>query len=122
VVHAEDGLDELSTLGKTRVSELKHGHINTWTFDPKSVGLDYARLSDLQVNSADEAATALRAVLGGESGPRRDIALLNAAGAMVIAGASPDIAHGLGEAADAIDSGKAATTLDTLIRCSNQPA
>jgi anthranilate phosphoribosyltransferase len=122
VVHAEDGLDELSTLGKTRVSELKHGHITTWTFDPKTVGLDYARLSDLQVNSADEAAAALRAVLGGEPGPRRDIALLNAAGAMVISGASPDIAHGLGEAADAIDSGKAATTLDTLIRCSNQSA
>ena len=120
VVHAEDGLDELSTLGRTRVSELKHGHITTWLFDPKNVGLDYARLSDLQVTSVEEAADAMRQVLAGKTGPRRDIALLNAAAAMVIAGTSKDIAHGLGEAADAIDSGRATTTLETLIRCSNR--
>src|ERR671912_671990 len=49
VVHAQDGLDELSTLGPTRVSELRHGEVHTWTFDPSSVGIPYARLSDLQV-------------------------------------------------------------------------
>lgn len=119
VVHAEDGLDELSTLGKTRISELRHGHITTWTFDPKSVGLNHARLSDLQVGSVDEAAGALRQVLSGEPGPKRDIALLNAAAALVIAGACRDIAHGISEAAEAIDSGRASSTLETLIRCSN---
>lgn len=119
VVHAEDGLDELSTLGKTRISELRHGHITTWTFDPKAVGLSYARLSDLQVGSVDEAASALRQVLSGEPGPKREIAILNAAAALVIAGSCRDIAHGLIEAAEAIDTGRASSTLDTLIRCSN---
>lgn len=121
VVHAEDGLDELSTLGPTRVSELKHGRITTWTFDPRSLGLPYARLSDLQVADVDQAAEALRRVLSGEKGPMRDIALLNAAAAMVIAGASNDLAHGIGEAAEAIDSGRATATLEALIRYSNHP-
>jgi anthranilate phosphoribosyltransferase len=122
VVHAEDGLDELSTIGPTRVSELKHGRITTWTFDPRTVGLPYARLSDLQVDTVEQAADALRRVFSGEKGPRRDIALLNAAAAMVIAGSSHDLTHGIAEAADALDSGRAMATLETLVRCSNQPA
>jgi anthranilate phosphoribosyltransferase len=120
VVHAEDGLDELSTLGMTRISELKDGHISTISFDPKTLGLPYARLSDLQVNSVEEAADALRSVLRGETGPRRDIALLNAAAALVIAGSSHDLAHGLAEAAEAIDSGRATQTLETLVRSTNE--
>src|SRR5437016_14334707 len=56
VVHAEDGLDELSTLGPTRVSELRDRHLRTWTLDPRALGLPYARLSDLAVSSVDEAA------------------------------------------------------------------
>lgn len=120
VVHAEDGLDEISTLGPTRVSELKNGKITTWTLDPKSVGMPYARLTDLQVESVEEAADALRQVLWGQAGPRRDIALLNAAAAIVIAGAAPDLAHGLAKAADAIDSGAATRTLETLSRCSHE--
>jgi anthranilate phosphoribosyltransferase len=76
-------------------------------------------LSDLQVDSVEQAAESLKQVLSGETGPRRDIALLNAAAALVIAGASHDLAHGLGEAADAIDTGRAAATLESLVRCSN---
>src|SRR3954468_5345743 len=53
VVHAEDGLDEISTLGPTRISELQKGHVKTWMLDPKTLGLQYARLSDLQVDSVD---------------------------------------------------------------------
>jgi anthranilate phosphoribosyltransferase len=120
VVHADDGLDELSTLGPTRVSELKDGHITTSTFDPRSVGLEYARLSDLKIDSIDQAVSALRSVLSGEKGPKRDIVLLNAAAALVIAGASGDLRQGLKDAADAIDNGAALKTLETLIRCSNQ--
>src|SRR5207248_3808960 len=63
VVHAEDGLDELSTLGPTRITELKDGHIRSWTVDPVELGLPYARLSDLQVDSVEDAATLLTAVL-----------------------------------------------------------
>ena len=81
VVHADDGLDEISTLGPTRISELKEGHIRTWKLDPAELGLGYARLSDLQVHSTDEAAAALMGVLRGQSGPMADIAVLNAAAA-----------------------------------------
>jgi anthranilate phosphoribosyltransferase len=82
VVHAHDGLDELSTIGPTRIAELKDGRINTWTLKPGDVGLGYARLSDLQVNSADESAQVIRDILKGTPGPHADIALLNAAGAL----------------------------------------
>src|SRR5437762_11711096 len=65
VVHAEDGLDELSTLGPTRISELKDGEVHTWSLDPRTLGLPYARLSDLRVENVDDAARALRGVLEG---------------------------------------------------------
>lgn len=119
VVHADDGLDELSTLGPTRVSELKKGQVHTWKLDPKSLGLPYARLSDLQVDSVDEAADKLTRVLSGEKGPLRDIALLNAAAALVISEHAPDLETGLRTAAAAIDSGRTRQTLDVLVRSSN---
>ena len=119
VVHAEDGLDELSTLGPTRVSELKDGRVTTWTLDPRDVGIDYARLSDLQIDTIDDATAALRDVLGGAPGPRRDISLLNASAALVIAGTCADLRQGLARAADAVDSRQAARTLAALVACSN---
>jgi anthranilate phosphoribosyltransferase len=113
-----DGLDELSTIGPTRVSELRDGHITTWTLDPAKLGLPYARLSDLQVSSVDEAADHLRRVMHGEGGPMRDIALLNAAAGLVIAGKCRELKDGLVAAADAVDSGRASRTLDALVKSS----
>jgi anthranilate phosphoribosyltransferase len=118
VVHADDGLDELSTVGPTRVSELRDGHVGTWALDPRSLGIAPATLSDIQVASLDESAEALRSVLRGERGPKRDIALLNAAGALVVAEAAPDLPSALHRAAEVVDSGAAQRTLETLIRCS----
>src|SRR5258706_1611156 len=120
VVHAEDGLDELSTLGPTRVSDLHDGHLHTWTLDPRSLGLPYARLSDLAVSTVDEAADALRKIFANEPGPRRDIALLNAAAALVVAGKAKDLREGLALADNALSKGKAQQTLDALIRSSIQ--
>jgi len=117
VVHADDGLDELSTLGPTQISELRDGSLSTWKLDPKSLGIPYARLSDLTVNSVDESAEAILAILRGEKNPRRDIALLNAAAALVVAGKSHDLPSGLQRAAEAIDSGAAMKTFEVLIRC-----
>src|SRR5258706_1948092 len=74
VVHANDGLDGISTIGPTRGSELRDGHISTWTLDPAKLGLSYARLSDLQVSGVDEAADMMRMVMQGTVGPMRDIA------------------------------------------------
>jgi anthranilate phosphoribosyltransferase len=119
VVHAEDGLDELSTLGPTRVGELRDGHVTDWTLDPKSLGLEYARLSDLKISGVDEAAAALRAVLGGEKGPRRDIATLNAAAALVVAGRVGDLQEGLRVAGEVLDAGLARKALEALVRASN---
>ena len=120
VVHAEDGLDELSTLGPTRISELKNGEVHTWRLDPKDVGMPYARLSDLRVDNVDEAADALRRVLVGEEGPMREIALLNAAAALVVAEAEQDLQAAIARAAKAVDSGKAHATLQALIDTSQR--
>lgn len=122
VVHADDGLDELSTLGRTRISELKGGEVHTWTLDPAAVGMPYARLSDLQVHSVDEAADSIRRVVAGEKGAKRDIAVLNAAAALVVAEAAADLRSGIEKATQAIDSGHAEKTLDALIRTSTTAA
>jgi anthranilate phosphoribosyltransferase len=119
VVHADDGLDEISTMGPTRISELANGHIHTWKLEPADFGVSYARLPDLQVNSVDEAADAIRLILAGEKGPRRDIAVLNAAVAILIAGEAFSVEDGLEMAARAIDSGKAEKTLAGIIAISN---
>jgi anthranilate phosphoribosyltransferase len=119
VVHAEDGLDELSTIGPTRVSELRGGQVHTWKLDPHAIGLPYARLSDLQVDSAEESAAVIRKVLSGEKGPARDIAALNAGAAIHIAGMAHDLPEGLAAAQRAIDSGAAGRTLTSLVRWSN---
>jgi anthranilate phosphoribosyltransferase len=118
VVHAEDGLDEISTLGPTRISELREGVIHTWSLDPAELGLPYSRLSDLQVNSIDEAAAALIEVLEGEPGPKRDIALLNAAASLVVAEAADGLPEALNLAQESLDAGKAKQTLTDLIQLS----
>ena len=119
VVHADDGLDEISTLGPTRVAELRDGRVTSWAIDPRSLGLPYARLSDLAVDSVDAAATALREVLAGTRGPRRDIAQLNAAAALVVAGKAATLPEGLKLAGDVLDTGAAKRTLELLVECSN---
>ena len=87
--------------------------------DPKTLGLPYARLSDLQIDTPDAAAEALRLIFAGEKGPRRDIALLNSAAALVVAGACHDLPHGLVTATETVDDGLAEKTLATLVNCSN---
>ena len=119
VVHADDGLDELSTIGPTRVSELKAGDVHTWSLDPAKLGLPYARLSDLQVNSVEESADVIRRVMAGGSGPTRDIVALNAAAALLVAGRGEDLPAALRLAEEAIESGAAQKTLEALVRCSN---
>jgi anthranilate phosphoribosyltransferase len=116
VVYAEDGLDELSTLGPTHVCELKDGKIDCWTLDPTSLGLAKPNLSDLQVDSVEASAAAIRAIVEGVPGPKRDIAALNAAAGLVITGHVPDVAAGLETVDRAIKSGKARDTLDRLIQ------
>ena len=119
VVHADDGLDELSTLGPTRVSELRDRHIRTWSLDPRTLGLAYARLSDLQVSGPEESAGAILQVLSGTPGPMRDIVLLNAAGALVAAERFDDLPAALAASTQAVDGGAARRTLDALVAATN---
>ena len=119
VVHADDGLDEISTMGPTRVTELRDGHLTTFTVGPADVGLPVARLADLQVGSVAEAADAVRQVLAGDAGPRRDIAVLNAAAALVVAGRGATLAEAMPMAAAAVDTGAARRTLDRLVAASH---
>ncbi len=121
VVHAEDGLDEVSTMSATRISELRDGTVQTTTLDPRSLGLAPARLEDLQVADVGQSADAMNEVLSGKTGPRRDIAALNAAAALVVAGMAGDLPSGLLVAQASIDSGRARAALDRLIKFSHQP-
>jgi len=118
VVHSDDGMDEISTIAPTAISELRDGQVHTWKLDAATVGVPRARLADLQISGVDEAATVLMEILNGQPGPKRRIAELNAAAAVVIAGKASDLQHGLALANQAIDSGRARKTLDDLARLS----
>ncbi|MDP9175318.1 MAG: anthranilate phosphoribosyltransferase [Planctomycetota bacterium] len=120
VVHAEDGLDEISTLGPSRISELKDGVIHTWTLDPASLGLAYGRLSDLQISTLDDAADAISGVVDGRVGAKYDIALLNAAAGLVVAQAAETLDEGLEIAEDAVASGRAKRALELLVQISQE--
>lgn len=116
VVHAEDGLDELSTLGPTHICEVSEGQTRCWKLDPSSLGLPRARLSDLQVDSVEASAEAIRQVVEDRPGPKRDIAMLNAAAGLVITGQAEDLSSALEQVDHVIRSGKARQTLERLVQ------
>ena len=119
VVHGADGLDELSTTGPNRVSELRNGQVRTFTLDPLDLGLPRSRLEDLRGGDAETNALLTQAVLKGERGPRRDVVLLNAGAALVAAGRASDLREGLALAAKAIDTGAALGALERLVAFTN---
>ncbi len=114
VVHGAGGLDELSTLGHTKVSELNAGTVNTFYVHPADVGLPVATAGDLAGGSAADNAAIIEAILAGESGRRRDVVLLNAGAALLIAGRAASLADGLAIAAESLNSGRARQTLGRL--------
>ena len=118
VVFGHDGLDELSTVAESTVFELRDGAIRSYVVDPDSFGLGGASRTDLLGSDAASNATATRLVLEGARGPHRDIVVLNAAAALVVAGVVDDLATGVEAAAASIDSGKAAGVLDGLVALS----
>ena len=120
VVHGADGLDELSTTGPSTVAELKDGEIRVFEVAPQDAGLPEARLQDLLGGDQETNAAALRALLGGESGPYRDIVLFTAAAALLVAGKVPDLKQAVEMGAEAIASGKAKAVLDRLVAITNE--
>lgn len=118
VVHG-GGLDELSTTSTNKVSHLANGQITTYYFDPGELGFPPASLEELTGGTPQENAKIVLGLLHGESGAKRDIVLLNTAGALVAAGKVKDFKTGTAIAAESIDSGQALKKLEQLIRLSN---
>ena len=118
VVTGHDGMDELTTTGPTTVHELRDGQVTTRQFHPDEVGIEVVDVS--AVAGGDPAANAAiaRRVLAGEPGPHRDIIVLNAGAALVVAGVVPELAEGVERARVSIDSGAASDVLDRLISAS----
>jgi anthranilate phosphoribosyltransferase len=119
VVHGADGLDELSTTGPSFVAAIRDGDLRSFEVTPEDAGLPRASLDELRGGDPAHNAAALRALLDGEKSPYRDIVLLNAAAALIVAGTAEDLKSGVGKAAEAIDSGRARAALDTLVSVSN---
>ena len=114
VVHGAGGMDELSTLGETRVTEVKNKQITTYTLNPEMLGLPAAAPTDLGGGTAGENAVITRAILNGEPGPRQDIVVLNAAAALYAAGRAKDFHEGIKLAREAITSKEALQKLELL--------
>lgn len=122
VMWGEDGMDEITTTAPTRIAELRDGEIREFTVTPEDAGIDRAREEDLQGGDPDCNAAAIERLLDGETGPFRDIVLLNAGAALVISGLAADIAEGAAKAAAAIDDGRAGATLDKMVAISKGEA
>lgn len=114
----QDGLDELTTTGISSVHDVRDGEIRETHLDPRDLGLSRATVDDLRGGDAEEGARIAHAVLAGETGPRRDVVLLNAGAALEIAGAAASIAEGMTIAARSIDEGAAAAALERWVAVS----
>src|SRR5690606_36149668 len=119
-VHGQ-GLDELTTTGATEAAEWKDGAVRRFTVTPEDAGLPRADLSALRGGDPEENAAALRDMLDGAPGAYRDIVLLNAAAALVVADRAGDLREGAAQAADTIDTGAARAALARLVEVSHLP-
>jgi anthranilate phosphoribosyltransferase len=122
VVHGADGLDEISTTGYTKVSEARGGGVRTFYVHPADFGVEKASPADLRGGDAVENAAIVRRVLVGESGPARDVVVLNAGAALLVAGVVATIDEGLVRARVAIDCGEAGRRLERLAAVTSAPA
>ncbi len=114
-VHGHDGLDEITITGPTHVAELKHEFITEYTIEPRQFGLDVAPIEAIQVKDAADSKARVEAVLANESGPSRDVVILNAAAALYVAGVAGSLWDGVALARDAIESGAARAKLGQLV-------
>ncbi|MBE9532726.1 MAG: anthranilate phosphoribosyltransferase [Proteobacteria bacterium] len=119
VVHAEDGLDELSIGSASFVAELKDGAITSYTIQPEDFGLQRCNIDQLAVNNAQESLAVIKDIFAGKQGGARDIVVLNAGAAIYASGLADSLSDGIKLAQTHIDNGSAQTKLDALIACSN---
>jgi anthranilate phosphoribosyltransferase len=115
VVHGAGGIDELSPVGPSQVSEVVDGGVRDRMIDPRELGIECCELEALRGGTPDENAAAIRRIFAGERGGGRDAVLLNAAGAIAAGGHAADLKEGIALAREALDSGAAARRLDELV-------
>jgi anthranilate phosphoribosyltransferase len=120
VFSGEDGLDELTTTGPSRVFELNTGTVTEYQLDPKDLGLGRSRPEDLRGGTPAENAALLQQVLGGEAGPRREVVVLNAAAAVLAAGKAEQWPQAVAVARESLDSGRANQALTRLVEASKR--
>jgi anthranilate phosphoribosyltransferase len=119
VVHGSDGLDEITTAGPTSVAALENGKIRTFEVTPEDASLSRSKPEALRGGDAEQNAKALLDVLKGKPGPFRDVSIINAAAALIVAGQAKDLKQGAAVAAKSIETGEAEGRLDRLIAVSN---
>jgi anthranilate phosphoribosyltransferase len=119
VVHGSDGLDEITTSGPTYVAELDKGVVRTFEINPEDLGIKKAKPEALRGGDAETNAAALKAVLDGTPGAYHDIAVLNAAAALMVAGRAENLKDGVAVAKKSIESSEAKSRLERLIAVSN---
>ena len=119
-VHGEDGLDEISLLGKTKIVELNNGSLSSYAIVPEEFGLSRCTLAEIATGTPEENAAMIRNVFSGkDKGPRRQVVILNAAGALMIGDKADSFVDGIKYAAEIIDSGAAQNKLEQLIVASH---
>jgi anthranilate phosphoribosyltransferase len=119
VVHGSDGLDEITTSGQTSVAALENGKIRTFEVTPEDAGLSRSKPEALRGGDAEHNAKALLDVLKGKRSAFRDVAVLNAAATLIVAGKAKDLKQGAALAAKSIETGEAEGRLERLISVSN---
>ncbi|MFV2031573.1 MAG: anthranilate phosphoribosyltransferase [Gammaproteobacteria bacterium] len=119
VVHAEDGMDEISISAKTRVAELKHSEVSVYSLSPTDFGMEMADLSTLKVDSVEQSLAMIRSVLDNTPGPAHDIVCLNAGAAIYVSGLAETLSTGVEKAQLAIADGKTTEILAQLVAKSN---
>ncbi|HOE94967.1 MAG TPA: anthranilate phosphoribosyltransferase [Candidatus Sumerlaeota bacterium] len=123
VVHGQDGMDEITLTAPTKITEATQQEMKTYLFHPEEHGMALCKLADLQItaeNQAEARAEVIQEILAGTDGPWRDITVLNAAAALIVAGVARDWPDGIARARAAIDTRAAEKVLETLVRVSNE--
>ena len=120
VVNGEDGLDEITIAGKTRIGELKHGEVSEYTIRPEDFGMKVSAIETIQVQDSDQSKALLQSVLDNQPGPALDIVLLNAGAAIYVSGVADTLQEGVEVARVAVESGAAKEKLRQLVEITHQ--
>ena len=120
VVHADDGMDEISISAPTHVAELKEGEVKTYTLTPLDFSMQTSDIAQIRVDSVEQSLSMIHSVLNNNPGPARDIVCLNAGAAIYVAGLADSLAEGVKIAQQTIAEGRGQKVLDNLVAFSNR--